>query len=58
MDRKKLRFLGELLILGLRQGKNKVRLESLLVTESEEFLFKIIGIFLEFLLWSSGNESD
>ena len=48
MDRKKLGFLGEMLIPGLRQGNYKIRLESLLVTESEEFLLKAIRIYQKY----------
>lgn len=48
VDRKKLGFLGEMLIPGLRQGIYKIRLESLLVTESEEFLLKAIGIYQKY----------
>lgn len=48
MDRKNLGFLGEMLIPGLRQGIYKIRLESLLVTESEESLLKAIGIYQKY----------
>lgn len=44
MHRKILAFLREMLIPGPRQGMYKIRLESLLVAESKQFLLKIIGL--------------